>query len=299
MRYKNTLLVIIILIILVALFGSINNRKTEKLSQTQKELSFFETSTIEARAVYIYDVLGDRVLYEKNGNEIFPIASLTKLMTSFVALEEAPMGTIITINSDSLKKDGDTGLYPGEKWMLKKLIQFTLVTSSNDGASAIANAFNSKLETDNQKKESFVDKMNNQSIKLGLSNTYFLNETGLDEPSGVGAYSSARDVSILLAQFLKKYPELLEETSYKIRSIRSEDKIHNIENTNKEVNKISGLLASKTGFTDLAGGNLFVAFDVGIDQPIIITVLGSTLEGRFRDVEILSNKVREYINQYR
>ena len=56
------------------------------------------------------------------------------------------------------------------------------------------------------------------------------------------------------------------------------------ENTNKVVDAIGTVLASKTGYTTLAGGNLVVAFDAGVDRPIIVVVLGSTHQGRFYDV---------------
>ena len=62
---------------------------------------------------------------------------------------------------------------------------------------------------------------------------------------------------------------------------------HEAFNTNELVGDIPNLLGSKTGFTDLAGGNLTIAFDAGFDRPIIITVLGSTREGRFDDVATL------------
>ncbi|MEK7558529.1 MAG: serine hydrolase [Patescibacteria group bacterium] len=299
MRYKNTLISVIVLLIIVTLIESASDRQAPiKKAQKEKEEIFFALSPLEAKAIYVYDLGRDKVLYEKNADLALPLASLAKLMTAFVALKEAPKGTLITIDGESLAKEGDTGLILGEKWTLKKLVEFTLTTSSNDGAAAIALAFNSKRENTNAKSKTFVERMNEEALKLGLSHTRFLNETGLDEAqSKVGAYGSARDISALLGEFLKQYPEILEATTYAIQSIYSENKIHNIENTNKETSKIPGLMASKTGFTDIAGGNLIIAFDAGLGQPIIITVLGSTQEGRFSDMETLAERAREAIRQ--
>ena len=64
---------------------------------------------------------------------------------------------------------------------------------------------------------------------------------------------------------------------------------HNVENTNTSAAAIPGLIGSKTGFTDLAGGNLAVVFDVGLSRPVIAVVLGSTKETRFTDIEQLVN----------
>ena len=176
----------------------------------------------------------------------------------------------------------------GERWTLKKLIEFTLTTSSNDGAGAISSTFNSKKANN----LTFIDRMNEEAVKLGLSHTRFINETGLDENLNTpGAYGSAHDISVLLGEFLREYPEILEATTYDIQGIYSEDKVHNIENTNKEVNKILGLMASKTGFTDLA------AFDAGLGQTVIIVVLGSTQEGRFSDIKFLVERTLEAINK--
>ena len=299
MEYRKTLISVFVLFVIITLLNNANEKNILK-KQALKEkdwatLSFAEM-TLNAKAAYVYDLGRGKVLYEKNADEILPLASLAKLMTAYVALKEAPRGTFITINKESIKEEGDTGLYPGEKWILKKLVEFTLTTSSNDGAAAIARTFNEQKEATTTKENFFVNKMNQEAAALELLNTHFSNETGLDEPNSVpGAYGSAKDITMLLSQFLKKYPELLEATAHALNTINSENKPHNIENTNKEAAKIPGLMASKTGFTDLAGGNLIIAFDAGIGQPIIVTVLGSTREGRFSDAEELILRTREAI----
>jgi D-alanyl-D-alanine carboxypeptidase len=65
------------------------------------------------------------------------------------------------------------------------------------------------------------------------------------------------------------------------------------------LNKIPSLIASKTGFTDLAGGNLAVIFDAGFEYPIIVVVLGSSQTGRFTDVEKLVNLSLRKISSYK
>ena len=70
-------------------------------------------------------------------------------------------------------------------------------------------------------------------------------------------------------------------------------------NTNQETGKFPLLIASKTGYTDLAGGNLALAFDAGFNRPIIIVVLGSSYEGRFADAEKLVWATLAYLAQAR
>ena len=90
---------------------------------------------------------------------------------------------------------------------------------------------------------------------------------------------------------------LLPTTKVAGRAYSSSGDFHDYENTNEVIYAIPNLLGSKTGFTDLAGGNLTIAFDAGLNRPIIVTVLGSTREERFSDVVGLVNAVRENINE--
>ena len=72
----------------------------------------YEKLQLEAEAVYVYDVKGEKVLFEKNANEIRPLASITKVMTALTALSLVPETTDITISSEALGAEGDSGL----KW---------------------------------------------------------------------------------------------------------------------------------------------------------------------------------------
>jgi D-alanyl-D-alanine carboxypeptidase (penicillin-binding protein 5/6) len=141
--------------------------------------------------------------------------------------------------------------------------------------------------------------MNLKAEELELNTLEFKNTTGLDlSPSEPGAIGSAKDVSYLMEYILQNYPELIESTTLGgARIYNSQGEYHDIENTNEVIYAIPNLLGSKTGYTDLAGGNLTVAFDAGMDRPIIVTVLGSTREERFSDVLRLVNAVRADISE--
>ena len=197
----------------------------------------------------------------------------------------------------------------GEKWRARDLLDFTLLVSSNDGAASLAAAAGLVFSGSGQNTEStitdvatrendFVGKMNEKARSLGLVQTYFLNETGLDLQSQVsGAYGSARDVANLLAYAVEKYPDLFEATRQPTLKVSPLDgKSREAKNTNEAVLKIPGLIASKTGYTDLAGGNLAVLFDAGLGHPIAIVVLGSSEQGRFADVEKLSFAAITFLN---
>ncbi|MEQ1561632.1 MAG: hypothetical protein ABL899_02850, partial [Nitrospira sp.] len=144
-------------------------------------------------------------------------------------------------------------------------------------------------------RKNFISKMNTRAQELDMKQTYFINESGLDVGQVSGGNGSAIDVAKLMAYILKNHPKLLEATKYKEITIDSISKSHKIKNTNISVNEIPELIASKTGFTDMAGGNLVVAFDSSIGRPIIVVVLGSTEVGRFEDVKALVNASLKYV----
>ena len=200
----------------------------------------------------------------------------------------------ITISYDSLNEEGDSGLFAFEEWNAKDLLDFMLVVSSNDGADALAAAAGGakviRHGTEEDTPESaFVEEMNTIAQDIGLTQTYFVNETGLDPTTHLsGGYGSAKDAALLLEHIIMESPGLVEATTYPTVTFRSKSNFeHMATNTNEIIGSIPGLIASKTGFTDLAGGNLVVAFDAGINRPIVISVLGSSKEGRFTDVEQL------------
>lgn len=301
---KNILFTALFLLAVVVIFGTVDylsGSHTKKQSEVASseatqpaQVNPFDELHLGAKAAYVYDVVTGKVLYSYNEQKRLPLASLTKLMTALVATDLVPASTVVTVSPDDIATEGDSGLLVGERWTLRNMLDYTLITSSNDGASAIATVIGAKEEGGEETprtvaKEDFVARMNQKSQEIGLIHTYFLNETGLDLDQTVsGAYGTAKETSELLAHLLETRPRVVEATSEASATITSLSEVeHSATNTNTIINELPGLMASKTGYTDLAGGNLTVAFDAGIMHPIIVTVLGSTAEGRFQDVAAL------------
>jgi len=249
----------------------------------------FNTVKLLATAAVVYDTGTEEVIFERNAESQLPLASLTKLMTAVLAEEELPPNQIVRISRDALSTEGDSGFRNGERWLISELIDLTLLTSSNDGAEALASVIGSRNE--------YVEIMNQKSEKLGLAQTYFTNASGLDTSSlGSGSYGSAYDMARFFEYILDEHPTLLSATTEKVHTYYSLDGgVYQAENTNTELHTVPAIIASKTGFTDLAGGNLVVAYDLPFNRPVIVVVLGSTKEGRFTDVEQLAAAGRAYI----
>lgn len=254
--------------------------------------------SVRAKAAYVWDVKGQRALYMKNEDEVLPLASITKLMTALLAYEIASADTDTLLTNKAIAQEGGgEGLQAGEEFTLKNLSKLALISSSNDAAYALG-ASTGVLLGDRDPALQFIEGMNIRAEELELNSLNFKSTTGLDiSTSEPGAVGSAKDVSLLVEYILKEHPELLEATTLGgARIYNSQGEYHDIENTNEALYAIPNLIGSKTGYTDLAGGNLTVAFDVGMDRPIIVTVLGSTRDERFTDVIRLVNAVRSNIS---
>jgi D-alanyl-D-alanine carboxypeptidase len=253
----------------------------------------FAKVKIGAKSAYVWDVNAQRALYNKNADEQLPLASVAKLMTTLVAYELLGTHSDVGIPMIAIKQEGDSGLLDTERFSARNLTDFTLVSSSNDGAFALA-AAGENLLADTTGSYTFLDAMNMRADELGLSQTYFENPTGLDlTETKSGAYGSARDVAYLMEYLVTTHPDILEMTRDPQTNVADDAGLtHAADNTNEVVEKIPGLIASKTGYTTLAGGNLVVAFDAGLNHPVIVAVLGSSSSGRFADTLTLVNAAR-------
>jgi len=288
-------------LVLVVAFGMLGTVEKDAAANpliatgTPTTLGIFQNINLQAGSAYVLDIKNNKVLFEKDANNVRPLASLTKLMTAFTADQTMSPTSTITISKEALAETGDNGLRAGEQWDLKTLLNFTLLTSSNDGAAAIAESAAAP----------FISEMNTEAAFMDLSTLRFKNPTGLDITGAdgktlvdSGGWGSAKDVAGLAAAIFHADAPLVEITRYPSYTFKSLNGIvHRVTNTDTVLGKIPGVLMSKTGYTDLAGGNLVVTFDEEIGHPIVIVVLGSTYDGRFSDMVALASSTRAYFTQ--
>ncbi|OHA40520.1 MAG: hypothetical protein A3G59_01955 [Candidatus Taylorbacteria bacterium RIFCSPLOWO2_12_FULL_47_20] len=260
----------------------------------------FDDSGLSAQAALVTDLYNGKIYLEKNKDVPLPLASLAKLMTALVALETLPGEEVITITASAISNEGDSGLRMGEKWNLRELVRFFLVTSSNDAAAAVSTGVNQAFpfvknetgEESGDEQDYFVTLMNAEARQIGLVSAIFHNSTGLDlDDREAGAYGSASDVSAMVRELFFRHPDVFSATSQTEEKLSSFSTVYEARNTNRILAQIPNVSASKTGFTDLAGGNLAVIFDSSFGRPISIVVLGSTQEDRFNDIQKISDAV--------
>lgn len=277
--------------------GDKTNRGTNDASEFASktiDASAFEKIHLAGKSAVVWDISNKKTLFAKNAKDQLPLASITKLMTVLVASDILP--PYFSIDNPGDVKD---------KWSLGDIISFTLVTSSNSGAGAIAAAVDSLIKDGNISDDfcadvdmcDFVTLMNKKALDIGLEQTYFTNPTGLDSDSGgSGGYGSAVDVAKLISYIYDYKPDILKPTSRgKYLTVNKNGYEIEFDNTNPTVETIPGIIGSKTGLTDFAGGNLTVIFDAGFDEPYAVVTLGSTEEERFTDVAQMIEATREFL----
>lgn len=278
--------IVVFLISSISLLENFSLEKKEKdqLAKIQnetlelaKELNALQ---LEAKAFSVYNISKGLKIYGKNDTMTLPLASLAKTMSVTVILGSEEVDKEVVISKDALSQSGDNGLFFLEKWNTYELLKFSLMLSSNDGIFAIT-----------QNEKFFVENMNRKAKKLGMENTVFFNTTGLDESGNtVGAIGTAEDANKMAIFALNAHGDLFSITTQPEARFVSESQYeHEIQNTNIIADKIPNLLFSKTGNTNLAGGNLTIIFVDSKGDKIAITVLGSTRLGRFTDMEKIVN----------
>lgn len=256
--------------------------QNKKIIENQEKL---DNLTLEAKAVSVYNATIHKKIYGKNDTEVLPMASLAKSLSIIVALEDSPEDQV-RVSTNDLEELGDNGLYAEELWDKNELAKFSLVVSSNDGIKALG-----------ETKPNFIDKVNEKSKKIGLTKTYFINGSGLDLKDGSGgAYTTAEEANKIALFSLRARPDIFKvtmETSPIFKSYSGFE--HVAQNTNIIVNKIPNLLFSKTGNTNLAGGNLTIVFKNKHDQVFAVTILGSTQSGRFTDMQKIVSVLEDFV----
>lgn len=252
----------------------------------------FKVPVVEAKAAYVLDVESGAALFEKHADAQIPLASLTKAMTILVASRLLGPDDVVTVTKEAFLSEGEAGLFEGERWRAQDLIDFTLITSANDGAHALALASSERAA---EPPSAFIERMNVLAAKdLDLSQTFYLNDTGLDVSSSTaGAYGSARDMAHFFSYLYRTEERIFALSSSVAKTFRSLSGFtHIAENTSSLSGRLPGGAVSKTGFTDLAGGNLAIIAEPLLGRPVAIVVLGSSREGRDRDAEALYSFAR-------
>lgn len=222
-------------------------------------------STNSAHSYILMDANTGRVLLSKDKDSKRLIASITKIMTSVLAIESGKLDNIVVVDS-SINKAYGSGIYieEGEEITLKDLLYGLMLRSGNDAASMIASYVGGS-------KEEFVKMMNNKAKELGMKNTTFYNPSGLPTPSG--NYSSVYDMA-LLTKYAMKYDIYREIVSTKKYKVTTNKKTYIWHNKNKLLN-YDFITGGKTGYTEESGRTLVSSAFIDDMNLIVVTIRDS------------------------
>ena len=202
-----------------------------------------------AKSAIMIEASTGEILFQKNKDEKLPPASMTKMMSMLLIMEEIEKGSlkwdeVITASSNAASMGGSQiFLEAGEKMTVEELLKGISIASGNDATVAMAERISGS-------EESFVKKMNDKVKELGLKNTHFSNATGLTIDNH---YSSSYDMA-MIAKELIKHEKILEFTgTYEEYLRKNTESPFWLVNTNRLVRFYDGVDGLKTGFTKEAG----------------------------------------------
>ena len=232
---------------------------------------------VRARAAMVYNPRTHEVLWESNGREQRPIASISKVMTALVFLEDNPdLSRDVVVSRRDVRRASTTYLRRGERVRMEDVLHLALIASDNAAARVLARV--SPWGT-----EGFVIQMNRKARELGLDDTRFADPSGLSQLN----VSTAFDVSRLIAH-ASQHPGMVAITQKSAYRLRTDRRRLRIRNTNRLLRGSLDVVTGKTGYIDASGYCLATLIDLPDGDPLTVVVLGvGTNSGRFREVRRL------------
>ena len=242
-----------------------------------------DTLNLNSESAILIDQNSGKILYEKNKDEQLPMASMTKIMSMLLIMENISNGnlkytdTVIISKNASSMGGSQVFLQEGEEYKVEDLLKCIAVSSANDAVVAMAEKIGGSVDA-------FVELMNQKVNELGLKNTHFSNPHGLDNENH---YSSAYDMAMLGKELLK-YPDILKFTSiYEDYLTKPDGSQIWLVNTNRLVRFYEGVDGLKTGFTTDAGYCLTATAKRNDLRLISVVMKSETADTRSKDTATL------------
>lgn len=207
--------------------------------------------SVAGKSALLMDVSTGSILYESNAHERLAPASVTKVMTMLLIMEAVDSGKIAMTDtvtaSEAAAAKGGSQIYlkAGETMTVSDMLKSIAVSSANDCACAMAEYIAGS-------EEAFVALMNQRAQELGMTDTTFVNCTGLDDGANADQHkTSAHDIAVMSRELLKNHPQIKEFTTIWMDTVRNGS--FGLSNTNKLIRFYQGATGLKTGFTSAAG----------------------------------------------
>lgn len=224
-----------------------------------------QVGAISATSAIVMDLDNNRIYYENNIYEKRLIASITKIMTAIVTIENADINQKITVGEEIYKAFG-SAIYieVGEELTLKDLLYGLMLRSGNDAAMVIAKNVAGNMEN-------FAYLMNVTAKNIGMKDTFFYNAHGLEEENGKGNISTAYDMAIL-TRYAYQNTTFREIFGTKSISVKTNKKTYTWKSKNKLIHQYDYITGGKTGFTEKARRTLVTTASKDNINLVIVTL---------------------------
>jgi D-alanyl-D-alanine carboxypeptidase len=235
----------------------------------------------------VLDTKEGEVLFEKNIDQEFPVASLTKLMSALTFLETKPdLDDTATIAVADAWRSGRSQLRVGEIFTLRDLLHASLMSSSNRATRTIA-------RTSGLSRYEFAAGMNRKAKELGLLNSHFCEPTGLDKQNRSSALDCAKLLYVALQDSIVR--SIAGKTFYEFSSLNKRKRRHRIGSTNKLLFASLNVKGGKTGYNGASGWCLGALVEADDGKEIVAVVLGApSKRTRFKEIRsIVKWSIRE------
>lgn len=243
--------------------------------------------------------------FERDADAELKIASLTKVMTAVVALENAQPDDAISVDKRAATVGQSTAdLKEGDKLPLSEALKALMMPSGNDAAMAIATSVGALIDPQSDDPyQTFIDAMNDKAMELGMDHTVFANPHGLDFDGWEGDFhSSARDVATMFAHAMENeaFRAITADTDNHITVTSADGSERTIElKQRNEILGQDGNIGGKTGGTYIALSNYVGAFNRDAGGEVYTVVLGSeTSDTRWDDTRALANWYYDHVASY-
>ena len=253
----------------VAATGDVPVAASEPASPRLLDIGDLRRPRIRAAAAMLYNPRTDEVIWERRGLDQRPIASITKVMTALVLLDQDPeLARDVVVSRRDVRRASTTYLRRGERVTLEELLHLALIASDNVAARILARASGWGTRR-------FVEQMNGKAAALGLEATRFVEPSGLDERNVSTPYDVAR--LIATASEVPALSRIMRKWTHRVRTDRRR---LDIRNTNRLLRSPHVIQGGKTGYISEAGFCLTVLVEVPDADPVALVVLGAGSNAR-------------------
>lgn len=235
------------------------------------------------------------VYYARSADEQVKIASITKVMTAILTVENCKMDEKITVSNAAATVGNSTaGLLEGDELTVEQALRGLMIPSGNDAAIALAEHVGKKIDPKTKDAvATFVKAMNERAKKLGCTGTLFENPHGLDFDEWAGdMHSTAHDVALMMQEAMKSdtFREIVasDDSWIEVTGADGSDHSHSMD-THNELLGQDGNIGGKTGTTDDAGYCFTSAYDRDGDEVYTVVLNSATNDQRFADTATLAN----------